>query len=42
LSFSIDNLEFQGASLPEPSTMTLIITGVLGMAIGRRYRRMSQ
>ena len=36
LSFSIDNLEFQGGSVPEPSTMPLMITGVLGIAISRR------
>jgi len=38
LNFSIDNLEFQGNSVPEPSTIGLVITGVLGIAIGRRYR----
>jgi hypothetical protein len=39
LSFSIDNLEFQGGSAPEPSTMALLVTGILGMVIGhRRYR----
>ena len=39
LNFSIDNLEFQGSSVPEPSTIALIITGVLGMAIRRRSFR---
>jgi hypothetical protein len=38
LNFSIDNLEFQGSPVPEPSTIALIISGVLGIAIGRRYR----
>jgi hypothetical protein len=38
LSFSIDNLEFQGSSIPEPSTITLIVTGLLGIASGHRYR----
>jgi hypothetical protein len=37
LNFSIDNLEFQESPVPEPSTMAFIITGVLGMVIGRRY-----
>lgn len=37
LNFSIDNLEFQGASVPEPSTIALTVIGVLGIAIGRRY-----
>jgi hypothetical protein len=39
LNFSIDNLEFQGSSVPEPSTIALIVTGVLGMAIRRRSFR---
>jgi len=35
LSFSIDNLEFQGGSAPEPSTLALITAGFLGMAFRR-------
>jgi len=39
LNFSIDNLEFEGSSTPEPSTFALILTGVLVTAFGhRRYR----
>jgi hypothetical protein len=38
LNFSIDNLEFQGSSVPEPSTIFFVITGGLGMAVGRRHR----
>jgi hypothetical protein len=39
LNFSIDNLEFEGTSAPEPSTIGLVIAGCLGMAIGRRRYR---
>jgi hypothetical protein len=35
-NFSIDNLEFQGSSVPEPSTFVLIGAGILGVAIRRR------
>ncbi len=35
LNFSIDNIAFQ-SSVPEPSSVALIIAGVLGMAIVRR------
>ena len=38
LNFSIDNLEFQGSSVPEPSTIALMIAGALSMAIRRRYQ----
>lgn len=34
-SFSIDNLEFQGSPVPEPSTVGLIFGGILAMAFGR-------
>ncbi len=34
-NFSIDNLEFEGSSVPEPSTFALIVAGILGMAFGR-------
>ena len=37
-SFSIDNLEFEGGDVPEPSTMALIAIGILGMTVRRRYR----
>jgi hypothetical protein len=38
LSFSVDNLEFQGSAVPEPSTFALMATGFLGIAIGRLRR----
>jgi hypothetical protein len=38
LNFSIDNLEFQGSQVPEPSTIALILAGTLGMRIGRWYQ----
>jgi hypothetical protein len=37
-SFSIDNLRFQGSPVPEPSTISLIAVGVLGIAAARRRR----
>ena len=38
LNFSIDNVEFKASSVPEPSTVALIVAGVLGMAIARRAK----
>jgi hypothetical protein len=35
-NLSIDNLQFQGNGVPEPSTMALIGAGFLGIAVGRR------
>jgi hypothetical protein len=35
-SLSIDNLEYQGSPVPEPSTMGLMVAGILVLAIGRR------
>ena len=36
LNSSIDNVEFQTSSVPEPSSVALIIVGVSGKAIVRR------
>jgi hypothetical protein len=36
LNFSVDNLQFQA---PEPSTIVLMLTGLLGMVVGRHFRR---
>jgi hypothetical protein len=41
-NFSIDNLEFEGSSTPEPSTFALILTGILVTAFGRRWCRDSR
>jgi PEP-CTERM motif len=36
LNFSIDNLRFEGSSVPEPSTLGLMAIGILGIAVLRR------
>lgn len=41
-SFSMDNLEFQGNSVPEPSTLGMLALGSLGIALGRWRRTRSQ
>lgn len=41
LSFSIDNVEFQGSQVPEPSTFAPIAGGLAAMALWRRSRARS-
>lgn len=38
LNFSIDNVEFQGNQVPEPSTFAPIAGGLAALALGRRSR----
>ncbi len=39
-NFSIDGLEFE-SSVPEPSTLALMAAGLIGIALGRRKRRVA-
>lgn len=42
LNFSIDNLEFQGSPVPEPSTGAFVAMASLGIALGQLYRSSRQ
>lgn len=38
LSFSIDNLEVAASKVPEPASLSLLLLGVAGLALGRKRR----
>jgi hypothetical protein len=38
-SFDVDNVQFEASPVPEPSTLLLIATGLIGLALGRRRPR---
>ena len=37
-NFSVDNLEFEGDPAPESPTVVLMAAGLLGIALGRRWK----